>query len=284
MRILVACEESQAVTIELRKLGHEAFSCDLLPCSGGHPEWHIKGDVIEQLNKGWNMMIGFPPCIDLASSGARWFEEKIKDGRQQQSIAFFMLLINAPIDKIAIENPIGIMSTRYKKPNQIIQPWQFGHGETKATCLWLKNLPELKPTNIVEGREQRIWKMSPGINRSKLRSKTFPGIAKAMAEQFTTIRESRLNINNKKTKTMRTVFIGKEYFNKGKRYEVLAKTEVSILLKVTQKKQTGYQVIDEIDEYPEKKEHLLLLNPFFTVDFKMAEEEYKKRNQLKIPQ
>jgi len=185
MDILVACEESQIVTSELRKLGHNAFSCDILPTSGIHPEWHIKGDAIKEAYLGvWDMMIAFPPCTHLASSGARWFEQKRKDGRQKESVDFFMMLVNSPIDKIAIENPIGIMSNIYRKPNQIIQPWQFGHGETKSTCLWLKNLPELKPTNIVEGREQRIWKMPPSQDRAKLRSKTFPGIAKAMAEQW----------------------------------------------------------------------------------------------------
>jgi len=186
MKVLIACEESQAVCIEFRKLGHEAYSCDILDCSGGHPEWHIKGDVLEQLDKGWDMMIAFPPCDHLAVSGARWFEEKRKDGRQQQAIDFFMQMVNAPIQKIAIENPIGIMSTIYRKPDQIIQPWQFGHGETKATCLWLKNLPKLQPTDIVEGREQRIWKMAPGPERAKLRSKTYPGIAQAMAQQWGT--------------------------------------------------------------------------------------------------
>lgn len=185
MRILVACEESQAVTIELRKLGHEAYSCDILDCSGGHPEWHIKEDVLENLWRyKWDMIIAFPPCTDLASSGARWFKEKQRHGIQQKSIDFFMKFVNAKCDKIAIENPIGIMSTKYRKPDQIIQPWQFGHGETKSTCLWLKGLPKLKPTNIVEGREQRIWRMAPGPERAKLRSKTYPGIAKAMAEQW----------------------------------------------------------------------------------------------------
>lgn len=130
------------------------------------------------------MMIAFPPCTDLAVSGARWFKEKQADGRQQRSIEFFIRLVNSNIPNIAIENPIGIMSSHYRKPDQIIQPWQFGHGETKATCLWLKNLPKLKPTNIVEGREQRIWKLPPSEDRGKLRSKTFPGIAKAMAEQW----------------------------------------------------------------------------------------------------
>ena len=149
MKILVACEESQAVTIELRKLGHDAYSCDLLPCSGGHPEWHIQGDVLDQLNKNWDMMIAFPPCTDLTVSGARHFEKKRANGSQQRSIDFFMQFINAPIEKIAVENPIGIMSNLYKQPSQIIQPWQFGDKSQKSTCLWLKNLPLLKPTIFV---------------------------------------------------------------------------------------------------------------------------------------
>lgn len=184
MKILVACEESQAVTIELRKLGHEAYSCDLDPCSGGHPEWHLRVDALELLKMHWDMLLAFPPCTHLAVSGARYFEQKRRDGRQQEGIDFFMSFANAPCDKIAIENPVGIMSTKYRKPDQIIQPWQFGHGETKATCLWLKNLPQLQPTDIVNGREQRVWKMPPGPNRAKERSKTFPGIAKAMAMQW----------------------------------------------------------------------------------------------------
>lgn len=184
MRILVACEESQAVTIELRRLGHEAYSCDIIPCSGGHPEWHLQQDVIPLLQEDWDMIIAFPPCTHLAVSGARYFEQKRADGRQQQGIDFFMTIANADCPKIEIENPIGIMSSKWRKPDQIIQPWQYGHGETKATCLWLKGLPKLKPTNIVEGREQRIWKMPPSEDRAKLRSKTFPGIARAMAEQW----------------------------------------------------------------------------------------------------
>ena len=200
MRILLACEESQAVTIEARKLGHEAYSCDLMECSGGHPEWHIKGDVLPLLNGDcefvsmdgqihriegkWDMIIAFPPCTDLAVSGARYFKEKQADGRQQRSIEFFMKFVEADCPRIAIENHIGIMSTKYRKPDQIIQPWMFGHGETKATCLWLKNLPKLIPTDIVKGREQRIWKMPPGPERAKIRSKTYHGIAKAMAEQW----------------------------------------------------------------------------------------------------
>ncbi|MFR3218552.1 MAG: DNA cytosine methyltransferase [Ruthenibacterium lactatiformans] len=184
MKILVACEESQAVTIELRRLGHEAYSCDIEPCSGGHPEWHLQVDALELLKMKWDMILAFPPCTHLAVSGARYFEKKRKDGRQQAAIDFFMRFANADCPKIAIENPVGIMSTVWKKPDQIIQPWQFGHGETKKTCLWLKGLPPLIPTEIVEGREQRIWKMPPSEDRAKNRAKTFPGIARAMAEQW----------------------------------------------------------------------------------------------------
>ena len=208
MRILVGCEESQAVTIELRKLGHEAFSCDVMESSGGYPQWHIQGDLLKELHKGWDMLIAFPPCTHLAVSGARHFEQKIKDGRQQQGIDFFMEMINAPIDKICVENPIGIMSTKYRKPNQIIQPWMFGDKAQKSTCLWLKNLPLLVPTNIVEKGEfiefiskKGVKKRQPkwyfdalknsknASERSKLRSKTFKGIAKAMATQFTIINQ-----------------------------------------------------------------------------------------------
>ena len=184
MKILVACEESQAVTIELRRLGHEAYSCDIIPCSGGHPEWHLQVDALELLKMKWDMILAFPPCTHLAVSGARYFEQKRKDGRQQAAIDFFMRFANADCPKIAIENPVGIMSSVWRKPDQIIQPWQFGHGETKKTCLWLKGLPPLIPTEIVEGREQRIWKMPPSEDRAKNRAKTFPGIAKAMAEQW----------------------------------------------------------------------------------------------------
>ena len=204
MKILVACEESQVVTIELRKLGHEAFSCDLLDCSGGHPEWHIKADVLKLLNKGWDMMIAFPPCTHLAVSGAQWFPEKIADGRQQQGIDFFMQFVNAPINKICIENPIGIMSTIYKEPTQIIQPYYFGDEAQKTTCLWLKNLPLLyhndKPnlfdsviTHVDKGEilqlggkgKKRMSKWYAKTRNAKERSKTFPGIAKAMAKQWT---------------------------------------------------------------------------------------------------
>ena len=184
MRILIACEESQSVCKEMQRLGHEAYSCDIIPCSGGHPEWHLQVDALELLKMRWDMIIAFPPCTNLAVSGARYFKEKQEDGRQQASIEFFMQFANADCKRIAIENPIGIMSTRYRKPDQIIHPWQFGHGETKATCIWLKGLPKLQPTDIVKGREQRIWKMQPGPERAKLRSKTYLGIARAMAEQW----------------------------------------------------------------------------------------------------
>lgn len=203
MNVLIACEESQRVCIEFRKKGHLAFSCDIEECSGGHPEWHTQGDVLPLLKnpdidgwyfctmdnvthhiEKWDLIIAFPPCTHLAVSGARYFEQKRKDGRQQQGIDFFMEFVKADCEKIAIENPIGIMSTHYRKPDQIIQPWMFGHGETKATCLWLKNLPKLEPTNIVDGREQHIWRMPPGPERAKERSKTYYGIAKAMADQW----------------------------------------------------------------------------------------------------
>ena len=196
MKILVACEESQAVTIELRRLGHEAYSCDIEPCSGGHPEWHLQQDVIPLLREKWDMIIAFPPCTHLAVSGAKHFEQKRQDGRQQQGVDFFMEFANCGCEKLAIENPIGIMSTIYRKPDQIIQPWQFGHEVTKSTCLWLTGLPILTPTNIVgkgeiltfpSGKKMSKWyadKPFGGAERQKLRSKTFHGIAVAMAEQW----------------------------------------------------------------------------------------------------
>lgn len=192
MKVLIACEESQSVCISFREKGHEAFSCDLLPCSGGHPEWHIQDDVMNVLRHEiifphickYDMVIAFPTCTDLAVSGARWFPEKIKDGRQVKAIQFFEFFTRLQNRYVAIENPIGIMSRIYRKPDQIIQPWQFGHGETKSTCLWLKNLPLLVPTNIVTGRDQKIWKMPPSKDRAMLRSKTYEGIAKAMADQW----------------------------------------------------------------------------------------------------
>lgn len=202
MKILVACEESQAVTKELRRLWHEAYSCDIQECSGGHPEWHLQQDVIPLLSEKWDMIIAFPPCTDLAVSGARHFAKKRADGRQQRSIEFFMQFVNADCPRVAIENPIGIMSSHYRKPDQIIQPYQFGDHARKSTCLWLKGLPKLKPTDIVDPGEIMRGGFSVGASlnyardengkilpwndprTAKARSKTFPGIAKAMAEQW----------------------------------------------------------------------------------------------------
>lgn len=213
MKILVACEESQAVTKELRRLGHEAYSCDIIECSGGHPEWHIQQSVTPLLNGRctfetvdgerheidgrWDMIIGFPPCTYLCVSGGRWFDV-VKYGYDAQkrwndrciAICFFLSIASADCDRIAIENPVGVMSTYYRKPNQIINPWQFGHPEQKKTCLWLKGLPLLQETDNVyeymmtlpEKVRTRIWQLGSG--HSKERSKTFPGIAKAMAEQW----------------------------------------------------------------------------------------------------
>jgi hypothetical protein len=227
MKILIACEESQAVCIEMRKRGHDAFSCDILPCSGGHPEWHIQGDVLGGLDGrdfvtqngtrvsvgAWDMMIAFPPCTHLAVSGARHFEQKRKDGRQQEGIDFFLKIVNAPIPLKATENPVGIMSTIYREPDQIIQPYYFGDEAQKTTCLWLGGLSLLihqaeddlfnKSTHVdrgdfyisPNGAKMPSWCSDPvGENGKKLgyntdeiktlRSKTFPGIAKAMAEQW----------------------------------------------------------------------------------------------------
>ena len=204
-RVLVACEESQAVTKAFRKLGIEAFSCDLLPASGGHPEWHFQEDMFEVIKreKKFDLMIAFPPCTDLAVSGARHFERKIADGSQQKSIDFFMSVINADIERIAVENPIGIMSGKFRKPDQIIQPYMFGDKAQKSTCLWLKNLPKLEPTDIVEKGEFFEFTSKKGLKkrmpmwyykalqqaktpeqRRTLRSKTFQGIANAMAKQW----------------------------------------------------------------------------------------------------
>ena len=232
MKILVACEESQAITKELRKLGHDAYSCDLLPCSGGHPEWHFNYDVFKVIddkggtlqngdvvndNSDWELMIAHPPCTFLAVSGARWyyhpddshlptierrphprFPNRAND--REDAVDFFIRLCEAPIEKIAVENPVGIISTRYRKPNQTVHPWMFGDEAAKATCLWLKNLPLLEPTNIV-GKGERVvlssgkslpkWysdaltKAKSSAERRTLRSKTFEGMAKAMAKQWT---------------------------------------------------------------------------------------------------
>jgi len=202
-KILIACEESQAVTIAMRERGHLAYSCDILPCSGGHPEWHLQGDVLsDDLLDGWNMIIAFPPCTHLAVSGARYFAEKRADGRQQAAIDFFMAIANADCPRIAVENPVGIMSSVWRKPDQYIQPWQFGHPESKKTCLWLKGLPKLKPTNILPMPNSGRWKnqTKDGQNRlvvdgkwigfndprtARMRSITYAGIAEAMADQWT---------------------------------------------------------------------------------------------------
>ena len=225
MRILLACEESQAVCIEMRKLGHEAFSCDLLPCSGGHPEWHLQQDVTEILKQKWDLIIAFPPCTYLTVSNtymsrgcSKYTADQAKQLRQD-AIDFFMMFANADCEKIAIENPIGIMSSIYRKPDQVIQPYEFGHPESKATCLWLKGLPKLKPTEFADWKYYRcrcgnifeaelgkygccdwpakiLWdnqtksgqnKLPPSKDRHILRAKTYPGIARAMAEQWTDV-------------------------------------------------------------------------------------------------
>ncbi len=180
MKVLVACEYSGIVRDAFAALGHDAWSCDLLPTERfGN---HINGDVLQHLHRNWDLMIAHPPCTHLAVSGARWFKDKQVE--QAEALDFVRRLLDAPIPRIALENPISIISSRIRKPDQIIQPWQFGHGETKATCLWLKNLPKLVPTNIVEGREARVHKMSPGPDRWKERSRTYQGIADAMATQW----------------------------------------------------------------------------------------------------
>jgi hypothetical protein len=183
LKVLVACEYSGTVRDAFLALGHEAMSCDLLPTDVPGP--HYQGDLFDVIDYPWDIMIAHPPCTHLSVSGARHFEEKRLDGRQQSAVSFFMKLARSPIPRIAIENPVCIMSSLWRKPDQVIQPWQFGHGETKATCLWLKGLPKLQPTNIVEGREHRIHLMPPSPDRWKERSKTFSGIAEAMANQWT---------------------------------------------------------------------------------------------------
>lgn len=216
MRVLVACEESQTVTKEFRKLGIEAYSCDLLPCSGGHPEWHFQDDVFNHIDKGWDLMIAHPPCTFLAVSGAKWFyhpedKELPVDKRrphprfpnrrkdQKEAIAFFKKLATADIPYIAVENPVSVISSKWRKPDQIVQPYMFGDEATKTTCLWLKNLPKLQPTKIVgkgervvfkSGKSQPKWysdalsKAKTSAERQTLRSKTFEGFAKAMVEQW----------------------------------------------------------------------------------------------------
>lgn len=182
MKVLVACEFSQVVTVAFRDEGHEAYSCDLLPTEG-NPRWHFQENVIELLKRErFDLGVFHPPCTYLAISGRRWFKDRLAE--QEEALDFVRMLMAAPIPKIAIENPIGVISTKIRKPDQIIQPWQFGHGETKAICWWLKNLPLLKPTNIVEGRDHRILREPPSPERWKNRSRFYSGIAKAMAEQW----------------------------------------------------------------------------------------------------
>ena len=182
MRVLVACEFSGIVRDAFITKGHDAMSCDLLPTEVPGP--HYQGDVRDVLGDGWDLMVAHPPCTHLAVSGARWFAEKREE--QAEALEFVRLLLDAPITRIALENPVSIISSRVRKPDQIIQPWQFGHGETKATCLWLKGLPKLAPTDVVDGRDGRVWRMPPGPDRWRERSRTFPGIAAAMADQWGT--------------------------------------------------------------------------------------------------
>jgi hypothetical protein len=180
VNILVACEFSGTVRDAFTRAGHFAVSCDLIPSEA--PGWHYLGDVFDIIDGDWDLMIAHPPCTHLAVSGARWF--KGKEQEQAKAVDFFTRLADSAIPRVAVENPISIMSTRYRKPDQIIQPWQHGHGETKSTCLWLRGLPVLKPSNVVEGREAKIHHMAPGKNRWKNRSRTYPGIAESMASQW----------------------------------------------------------------------------------------------------
>lgn len=183
MKVLVACEFSGTVREAFRAAGHDAWSCDLLPTEREGP--HFQCDVRDVLDRGWDLMVAHPPCTHLASSGLHWNRrDPARAAKTEEALAFVSLLLAAPIPKIAVENPIGCISTRIRKPDQIVQPWQFGHGETKATCLWLVGLPPLAPENVVDGREQRVWRMPPGKDRWKKRSLTYPGIAAAMARQW----------------------------------------------------------------------------------------------------
>ncbi len=183
MKVLIACEYSGRVREAFRKRGHDAWSCDLLPSEDDSP-FHIQVDCLELINDNWDLLIAHPPCTHIAVSGARHFARKRESGEQQSALAFVARLLGCSVARIALENPVSVISSAIRKPDQIIQPWQFGHGETKATCLWLKNLPKLKPTNIVEGREARVHRMPPSPDRWKERSRTYQGIADAMAEQW----------------------------------------------------------------------------------------------------
>ena len=184
MKILVACEQSGVVRDAFLCKGHDAMSCDILPSESEGP--HYQGDLFDVIDYPWDMALFYIPCTDTAVSGARHFKEKWNDGRQAASVSLWMKAWKAcsHIEKVSFEHPVSIMSSLFRKPDQIIQPWMFGHGETKATCLWLKNLPNLTPTNVVEGREARIWKMPPSADRAKQRSRTFDGIAQAKADQW----------------------------------------------------------------------------------------------------
>jgi hypothetical protein len=206
LKVLIACEYSGAVRSAFRELGHDAWSCDLLPADDGS-EFHIQGDVLQLLNDSWDMMVAFPPCTHLAVSGAKHFAAKRADGRQQEGIDFFMALANAPIPRIAIENPVGIMSSVWRKPDCIIQPYEHGHEATKTTCLWLKNLPSITPTNLVGKGTRHVTKggnslptwynLPPSKDRWKIRSATFQGIANAMAKQWSEfVLSSPMNFQN----------------------------------------------------------------------------------------
>ena len=182
MRVLIACEYSGRVRDAFRRRGHDAMSCDLLPTEVDGP--HYQGPVEDVLDDGWDLMVAHPPCTHLAVSGSRHFEQKIADGTQAAALDFVRLLMDAPIDRWCIENPVSVISSAIRPPDQIIQPWEYGHGEVKATCLWLKNLPRLLPTKHVEGREERVHRMPPGPDRWKERSRTFAGVAEAMGDQW----------------------------------------------------------------------------------------------------
>lgn len=184
MKVLVACEYSATVRDAFRARGFDAWSCDLLPTEGD-PRWHIQGDALEAIHsRQWDMLIAHPPCTDLAVSGSRWFPAKIADGRQKRALDFVRALLDAPVPHIALENPVSIISSKIRKPDFTLQPWQFGHGEVKRTCFWTKNLPALVPTNVVDGREAKVHRMPPGPDRWKERSRTYAGVAAGMAQQW----------------------------------------------------------------------------------------------------
>jgi len=190
MKVLIGCEESQTVCKAFRARGHEAYSCDILECSGGHPEWHYQTDVLEILNDNWDLLIAHPPCTYISNMSNCRIKEPGRMKLREEGLRFFMTLINTPIPRIAVENPRGLPERAYRKADQIIQPYEFGHPASKATCLWLKNLPLLKPTNTVEperkwdGKRWRTWVDTTSKHTSRHRSKTFEGIAEAMADQW----------------------------------------------------------------------------------------------------